>query len=241
MSPLWFGALLPLSTAVLLVYVGSLIARRPTKANDALAMRLFAVWWFSAATIILLASAPTLLSLLGVSDMEVIRAISIVNAAPLAIGLCSLLYYLVYIYTGRRKAIWPLAAAYAVFFAFEIVYFTAFGPRHLEASTFAVRSVADARPPAWMRIGFGLGVAVPILAALVAYASLYPRAGEPAARRRIALVSTAFGVWFAPVLLALLLDWSRYAWFPLVYQAPGVVAAILIVMAYRPHKEEGWQ
>lgn len=230
---LWFGAAFPIATALLLGYVSVLVPRRRTSPDGRLPLRMFSLWWACAGAVILLAGMPTLLSLGGVSDVGLFTAISYVNAAPLALGLFALLYYLLYIYTGKRSAIWPLGIAYALFFVFELYYFSQFGPRHIETSVFSVRAVPDTRPPAPMRILFGAAVGLPILAALVAYASLYGRTRDPAARYRIAMVSGAFAIWFVPVLLALVLDWSDADWFPLTYQVPGVAAALLIVLAFR--------
>jgi hypothetical protein len=236
---LWFGVTFPIATALLLAYVSVLVSRRHTSPDGELPLRMFSLWWACAGAVILLASMPTLLSVVGVSDVSLFTAIGYLNAAPLAFGLFALLYYLLYIYTGKRGAIWPLGIAYAIFFAFELYYFSQFGPRHIETSVFSVRAVPDARPPAPMRILFGAAVGLPILVALVAYASLYGRTRDPAARHRIAMVSGAFAIWFVPVLLALVLDWSDAAWFPLTYQVPGVVAAVLIVMAFRAPDAQG--
>lgn len=233
-APVWTGALLPLATAILLTYVGFLVLRRQTGARDRLALRMFALWWVCAGVVILLASMPTQLTLLGVADVGILQAITYVNAAPLAVGLCGLLYYLVYIYTGRQRAIIPIVIAYAAFFAFEIYYFSQFGARSLESTAWSVRSVSAVRPPPWMSVLFGIAVALPILVAAVGYGSLLARVDGPEQRYRITLVSGAFLLWFAPLLLAFLVGWDDADWFPLLYQAPGVVAGLLIVLAYRP-------
>ena len=47
------------------------------------------------------------------------------------------------------------------------------------------------------------------------------------------MISLAFGLWFGVVLLAFLLGWDRAEWFPVAYEAPGLVAGVLIVLAYR--------
>lgn len=234
---LWFGAIFPIATALLLGYVSVLVLRKRTSADGKLPLRMFSLWWVCAGLVILLAGAPTMLTVVGVSDVRLFTVLGYASAAPLALGLFGLLYYLLYIYTGKRGAIWPLGAAYAAFFLFTLYYFSQFGPRHIETSVFSVRAIPDTRPPVPMRILFGAGVGLPIIGALIAYASLYPRARDPAARHRIATVSGAFALWFLPVVVALVSGWSEAAWFPLVYQVPGVVAAILIVIAYRPSRE----
>ena len=231
---LWVGALLPLVAAVLLAYVGVAVLRRDAVPRDRLALRMFGAWWFSAAAIILLGSAPTLLSVMGASAMWVYDITTYATAVPLAVGLCGLLYYLVYIYTGRHELIRPLVIAYAAFFAFTIYYFAQFGGRHLEPTTFTIRLVSDVQPPAWLRAAYGVVVALPIVAAVVGYGLLLRRTHAAEQRYRLTLVSASFLLWFLPVLVAFLLGYDQADWFPFVYQVPGTLAALMITLAYRP-------
>lgn len=228
------GVLLTLATTGLLAYAGLLVLRRPVHGEARLALRMFATWWLSAGLVLLLAGSHTMLGLLGLLDVRVHLAITYLTAVPLAVALWALLYYLIYIYTGRRAAIWPLTAAYALFLAFEIYYFSSLGPRTIETTAWSVRLARGRDPPAGLGAVFGLLVAAPTLFIVVAYGRLAARAKEPAQRYRVRLTSTALLVWFAPVLAAFLAGWDKAAWFPLVYQAPGVLAAAMIVAAHRP-------
>lgn len=234
MATVLAGALLPLVTAALLVYIGVTVSRRPTSRADRLAMRMFAAWWFSAAAIILLGAAPSLLSLAGTPSLWVLDITTFATAVPLAVGLCGLLYYLLYIYTGRKSLIRPLGAAYAAFFVFTVFYFAQFDGRRLEETAYSVRILSDVQPPAWMRVAYGATVALPILAAVVGYGLLLRRTHSPAQRFRLTLVSASFFVWFTPVLGAFVLGFDQADWFPFVYQVPGTLAAFLISLAYRP-------
>lgn len=233
-SPLWVGAVLPILTTGLLAYAGVLVLRKRVAPGDRLARLMFAAWWFAAGVVLLLASLPTLLSIVGAADRRILDASRWPTAAALAVALCGLLYYLLYIYTGRHRLIVPLAIAYAAFFVFEIYYFAQFGPPTLEVTAWTVRATPSSQPPSWMSATFGVAVALPILAAIAAYASLLFRAKEAEHRFRIKAVSAAFSLWFGPLLLAYLAGWDDADWFPLIYQAPGLVAGILIVLAYRP-------
>lgn len=234
MASVWAGALLPIVTAALLAYIGVTVSRRPTLREDRLAMRMFAAWWFSAAAIILFGAAPSILSLAGTPPLWIFDITTYATAVPLAVGLCGLLYYLLYIYTGRESLIRPLAVAYAAFFVFTIYYFAQFDGRRLEETAYSVRILSDIQPPAWMRAAYGVAVALPILAAVVGYGLLLRRTHTPEQRFRLTLVSASFFVWFTPVLGAFVLGFDQADWFPFVYQIPGTLAAFLISLAYRP-------
>lgn len=227
------GVALNLVTAGLLAYAGRLVSRRETSRESARALGMFATWWYAVAAVVLLAGAPTLVGLAGVRDVAVFEALSYATALPLAVALWSLLYYLIYLWTGRASALVPLTVAYALFFAFSLVYFSSFEGRTLQETPYSFRLDGGTTPPRWMDVAFGLSVAGPILYVVASYALLYFRVKDPGPRRRIALVSTGFAVWFGAVLLAFLLGFERAEWFPLVYEAPGVLAGLLVVRAYR--------
>lgn len=230
----WSGAVLPLVTAGLLAYVGVLMARRPVSPGARFPMRAFSAWWFAVALVNLLSSAPTWLSLAGVTDARVYAAFVYAIAAPLAAALFSLLSYLLYIYTGRRAAAVPLGLAYFAFFLFALYYFSSFGTYRVESSEWMVRTAGDAQPPAWLSALFGITLAGPVLAAVVGYASLYARVDGSEQRFRVAMVSAAFGVLFVPTLAGFLAGVEDAAWFHLVYPAAGLLGAILVVVGFRP-------
>lgn len=230
----WIGVGLPLLSGLLLWTTGSVLLRRPSSGEGRLALRSFALWWFAAGSIMFLLAAPTTLWLTGVRDPRAFVALTYAEAIPVALALFGLAHHLIFLYTGSHRHVRWLAAAYIVFFFFELYYFGQFGERHVEVTRFSVRAIAAEAPAAWLRILFGLMVAGPILLALGAYAWLWTRTKEREPRFRIAMVSAAFTVWFVPVLVGFVLGWDQADWFPIVYEAPGVLAAVLILLAYLP-------
>lgn len=225
---------LSLATTTLLAYAGVLVLRRSASDEARLALRMFATWWFSVAAVIFLAGSHTLLAILGVRDIALHTALVYAGAVPLAAALWGLLYYLVFIYTGRRSAIWPLTLAYVGFLAFELYYFASFGDRRLEETIWNVRVVGDAFPPTWIGMTFAALLAAPVLFVVAAYGLLLLRTLDPAHRYRLRLITFAFAQWFGVVLVGYALGWDRAEWFPIVYEAPGVLASLLVVAAYRP-------
>jgi hypothetical protein len=227
------GVALTLVTSALLAYVGALVSRRRAAGDARTAIVAFAAWWYAAALVILLAGAHTLLGLLGVTDIAVYTANAYLTQLPLAVGLCALLYYLLYLYTGRTAAIRPLTIAYALFLAFGFYNTAAAGPRHLETTAWDIRATG-APLPGWLTAFYGLALLAPALFVVGAYGLLLRRVRDPEPRARLRATSLAFVLWFAPVLAGFLLGWSTQPWFALVYQVPGVLAAALIALAHRP-------
>ena len=231
-TTLWIGLVISLATATLFVACGALVQRRPASDDARLAMRMYATWWYAVGAVIGITALRTLLALAGVTAAPVYETLTFGLAFPLAVSLWSLLYYLAYIYTGRRAAIVPLSVAYAAFLVFTLYYFSRFEGRHLVTTAWSVNYAATVQPPRWMDLVFGVSLAVPILAVVVGYGMLYFRVEDKAGRRRVRSVSLAFGVWFGAVLLGYLLGWQRRDWFPLIYELPGLFAAGLVAATY---------
>ena len=231
---LWIGAALSIATAGLLAYVGLLTAKRPAGHESQLALRMFALWWFSAGVVLLLSGMPSILGAFGIFDAGLALATTYILSVPLASALCGLVSYLVFVYTGSRTALRWIVAGYALFFLFELYYFGSFGPRELVATEWSVRAVAQTRPAVWLSAAFGIAVAVPVLACAVSYGALYFRVTQRDQRFRVALVSSAFLLWFGPLLFGFIVGWDRADWFPLVYEGPGVVASAMILLANHP-------
>lgn len=228
------GIALPVATATLLAYVCAITSKRPASEEARLSRDAFSLWWFATALVTLLGAFPTLFVTVGVRDPFVHRTLVYANALPLAVGLASLQYYVIYIYTGRRAALLPIGLAYVGFLALTLYYFAAFGEYRVESTAWNARAVGDAVPPTWLSVAFGLALAGPVLAGLVAYASLGFRHVGAEQRYRVALVSAAFAVWFLPVLAGIALGYAAAPWFPLLHEVPGLLAAGLIVLANRP-------
>lgn len=245
LAHLWFTTGLTLGTALLLALTGWFILRREVAPDLRPALRAFAFWWFSAAALLLLVASRSLLFMAGVRDPSVYILIRTLLAIPLSLALPALLYYLIFIYTGRRSMRPVLAFAYIIFFAYTLFYFSYANIESVEATRWSVETVGSTEAPTWMTALFGILLAGPILAGIVAYATLYTKVTGREQRFRIATVSIAFTIWFLPLLLAFLLGWNREEWFPLVYQVPGLFAALLIILAYRPprvvRREDGDQ
>ena len=227
------GVALTLATGALLAYVGFLVSRKHATGEAQVALRAFSTWWFSVSLVILLSGSHTLLGLVGVTDLALHVALGYLTQIPLAVALCALLYYLIYLYTGKRAALRALCVAYALFLAFAFYYMAAQGPRTLQETEWNIRLVGPG-PPQWLNVAFGVLLLAPVLFIVAAYGLLLRRVDEPEQKFRLGLTSLAFLLWFSPVLVGFLLGWQSAPWFALVYQAPGVLASALIVLAHRP-------
>ncbi len=231
----YVGTAFVLTTTAVLAYVGLLQQRRAAAATkgDRAAIVAFALWWYGGAAVLFLLALQALLMLVGVETVLLHNVIRYLRMVPLSIAAGSLLFFMLYLLTGRM--VWRpwLVAAYSAFFAFTIYYATLAEPVTLEVTPWAVRTVGT--PVAsWMVIVFGVLLAGPILLATFAYAALFFKVKGARQRYRLALLAISFIVWFGAILVGFLAGLTSRDWFPILYEAPGLVAGLLVILAYQP-------
>jgi len=230
-----FGAALSAATCVLYGYVGFLMLARPVSPEASLANKAFAAWWFSLGGMTLLDGARRAIAAVGISDLAI--HVAFVNASILALvfALASITYYLLYLYTGRRGVWIPVVAGHAVIYVYLLYLVVFLDPVALDQRTIAV-NLEYATPASggvlWIALALILG---PVLFAAIAYGSLYRRVESPLQKYRVALVSSAFIVWFgAAPILGFATGWSSTDWWPIVSAVLGLAIPMLIILAYRP-------
>ncbi|HEX9816042.1 MAG TPA: hypothetical protein VGB18_03590 [Candidatus Thermoplasmatota archaeon] len=228
------GTLFVLATTTVLAYVGLLQQRRASGTEgDRAAIYAFAMWWYAAAAVLFLLALQALLVLVGVETVLLHNVIRYIRMGPLSIAAGSLLFFMLYLLTGRM--VWRrwLVAAYSAFLAFTIYYAYLAEPVTVEVTAWAVRTVGTP-VPSWMVIVFGVLLAGPILLATFAYATLFFKVQDARQRYRLALLAISFIVWFGAILVGFLAGLTSRDWFPILYEAPGLLAGLLVILAYQP-------
>lgn len=149
-------------------------------------------------------------------------------------GFFGLVYYLAYLYTGRRGLFWPLLALYAVVYGVTTYAYVARHALGQEVRTWG-SGLTYANPGGPVsNAAFLLLFAPPLLAAL-AYGALLPRASDRRRRLRILATSGALAVFFGGLLLGWMTDLVP-AW-PIVERALAIAAG-LVVYACAPRPSE---
>lgn len=233
-ATLALGALVTASAAILFGLAGRLVARREVPPPSRAANLAFSAWWWSAASIMLLLCAGNVLGLAGVMDVDLHVALLHVKALPLSLALGSLMFYLLFLFTGRQGVLKPVAAAYAAHFAFTTWFFGQAGPWTTQVTTWDVRVVPEEPMHGPLGVLFGALLAGPFILTCVGYLLLAFRVGSREQRFRVGLIALSLGQWFLVLLVSFLLGLEDREWFSLLYQVPGLVAGVLVVVAFRP-------
>lgn len=221
--------------AALYAWVGVLMLRRPADGQDArLALGLFSVWWFGLALVTALGAARSLLAAAGIVDVPLHQALSVLGVVPLVAALWGLVYYLLYVYLGRRSLLWPVTVFHAILllgFLYLVVWLQ---PTAVEVRDFGV-GFTYARELQGALVSVALfGILGPALLASVGYGSLLFRTTDRTARYRIGMVSGAFLLWFGTSALSSPLGFSTWYWWPVAARVVGLVSTLLVLAAYVP-------
>ncbi|MHB8605552.1 MAG: hypothetical protein ACYDCK_09895 [Thermoplasmatota archaeon] len=224
-------------SAGLYLWVARMVVTRHVEGETKRANTLFGVWWAALGLVFLFAPFLSVLPrVIGYQDLAL--SITLLNAVLLlvAVAVWGLVYYLVYLYTGNSRFFWPLTAFY-VAFALALLYVVAYlDPNGFDASgtlTFT-RGQLNGAPA----IALGLLFSGPVIAAALAYGSLYFRVREREQKYRVGLVSGAFLVQFGWSFVSSLLQLPRR--YPdsvavsLAGNVLGILSAIAILIAFRP-------
>jgi hypothetical protein len=223
------AVLLSFLSAGVFLLVGWAIQRRDVSPAMRIGQKAFVVWWYALAGATLLGALGNLASL----ELQPLLALTIVTLFILSIGLCGLLFYLVFLFTERRSLLVPMAIGYAGFFAFLTWFILAGDPVGVErttwGSTIEYANPIDQGPFLVAAIVLLIG---PPLVAAGGYLSLYWKVDDPLLKRRILLVSLSILAWFGSSLIGTGTGAAETDAWRLTSRLIGLAAAATIYYAY---------
>jgi len=210
--------------------VGRTVQRRDVSREMRIGQSAFVVWWYSLAIATLVG---TLAALPPFHDLEAFLTLTIITLLILCVGLCGLLFYLVFLFTARRSLLVPMAVAYAGFFVFLVWFILAGQPTGIESTEWGPKLVYGEPIEDGPLVGVAIGLLVgPQVIASLGYLSLYWKTDDPLLRRRILLVSLSIFAWFGSSLVGTGADVSQSDWWRLTSRLIGLAAAATIYYAY---------
>lgn len=228
------GAALSLVAGGIYTHVAGLVRRRRVAPEAQRASDLFALWWYALGAVTFVGAGHSLLAAAGLSSLPLALAVTFVSLLLLCAGLCGLLYYLLFLFTGRASLLPPLAMGYALLFVALLALFYQAGPAGIEVGRWSA-TVAYERPlssgTTLLLLAF---LVVPQILAAVSYAALYFRVQDRTLRYRVALVSGSITVWFLSSLLASASGLTQHDAWQVASRMLGIGAALAVLAAYRP-------
>lgn len=217
-------------------YVGLHLVRKARAergdGRNARALSFFGGWWFATSLNQSLGGVLYLAAAFGWTDLSIQLTYVLVQRLLLALSLVGLMFYLIYLQTGR-DALLPLAIVYAAYYASQVYIVVARAPIGVESFGWRTDLVyANASSPLWESLSL-LIVVPPVIGAL-SLLRVYPRLPSPARRLRVAMIGGGFVVWWVLAVIAGQARTFDLAWLQGLNRVVGILVALGILLAYEP-------
>lgn len=191
---LYVSAALALATAAGFGTVGQLVLRRGSRAPS-LAIVGFAAFWWSAAVVWADQGLAALAGATGRASLPLLRALDQAATAFYCLAAASILFYVLYLLTGKQRALGPILLYYLGLFLALRYHVESALPVRVDVGAWQA-NVAYAAPLQGPRYTLLVAMmVVPLLASIAAYGALVFRVRDPGARYRIACVTIGLLVW----------------------------------------------
>ncbi len=235
---------LAILSGIVYAAVGYQVGRRPASPDARLAKRMFQAWWYGLAALSVFTPLVAIMTTLNLDSLDTMLVLVQILLIVIFAAIAGLVYYLLYLYTGRQ---WILGVA-AGYFLVMVVWLeyilvaaqiASWGvPPDGGAKTFLDAAGQRMQTDPVQGILFGLLVAVPPLLSAAAFFLLYFKVNTPEQKYRIAVVAAALVVWFGVSLVGTLTGLSRNlatreAW-QLTNSVVALCAAAAVYLAYKP-------
>jgi hypothetical protein len=228
------GAGFAVLVAVVYAYVGWRLGQRKVSEDAKLAVGQFSVWWLALAGTTLLGGVQSVLAVLGKADLDLFVTITYLNIGIICFALRGLLFYLGYLFTGRRRILAGLTVFYGLSYVLLLWYLVSAHPTGVDVRRWSTTLTYE-EPLAGPLFGAVVALLlIPQMVGAALYLTLYRKAQTSTQRYRILLVSLSILVWFGSTLAAASGNLSQSDSWQLASRFIGLGAAVAILLAYHP-------
>lgn len=210
------------------------IATTPAQSPGAKrALSLFALWWACLAVNMTVAGAAYIAGATSVLTFEVQFAVALLQRLLLVISMVGLMYYLLYLLTGRELLV-PLVVTYGTYYLALVYAFVQNAPDTLVVGDWRTDVVPSSPVQGWSSALAFFMVILPPVAAALAYFRLFFQVEDRTTKFRIAFIAWPIVVWWVLAVLA------GQRWFldsgPLqvTQRVLSLLAALSVLAAYHP-------
>ena len=228
------AAALAFGSALVYAVVGWRLSQRDVAPEAKRAHDLFVVWWYGLGAATLLGGLEQVAAAFGVLDLALFVSLTYMALLLICIALWGLLYYLLFLFTGRAGVLAPLTAFYVAYYIMLLYAIVGANPIGIETRRWNVTLTYEhPLEGPFTTVIIALLVFPQILGAL-AYFTLVFKLRDRTQRFRVTVVSWSIIAWFMSSFLASVSGLSNSDAWQLASRLIGLGAALLIFMAYHP-------
>ena len=232
---LLFGAVLALLSAGIYFYIGRVLShRQQTSSGAGMAWLMFITWWYALALATLAGGTLSLLAAFGIIGLPLFITVTILNLLMTCTALFGLMFYLLYLYTGKISLIWPVGIFYFFYYGFLVYFVEASDPIGVTVNRWnaSLQYQNVFRGPLVLLLLVLL--LFPQIFGSMAYFMLFFQVKAKTQKYRILLVSWSIIIWFLTSFLAGISGFSQQDWWQVTSRLIGLAAALTILFAYQP-------
>jgi hypothetical protein len=234
-STLILSTISALLAASIYAYVGWRLSKRIVSTAEArIAWQSFTIWWYGLAITTLIGGLLNLFGALGLTNLSLFVTATYINLLIICLALWGLLYYLIYLFTGKSQLLMPLAIFYIIYYVLLVYFITASVPESIDVDRWRTTLAYQTPLTGTFFVILIVLLLLPQIIGGFAYFTLYFRVTEVTQKYRILLVSWSIIVWFLSPFAALGGEWAQEDWWQLASRLIGLAAALTILMAYLP-------
>jgi len=232
---LLFGATFAFLSAGIYFYVGRVLSRRrQTSSGSGMAWLMFVVWWYALALATFSGGVLSLLGAFGIIGLPLFTTITIINLLTTCVALLGLMFYLLYLYTGKSSLIWPLGIFYFFFYGLVVYIIESSDPVGVTVNRWNTSLEYQNEIQGPLLLIALLLLVFPQIIGSLAYFMLFFQVKAKTQKYRILLVSWSIIIWFTSSFLAGISGLSQEDWWQVVSRLIGLGAALSILFAYQP-------
>jgi hypothetical protein len=220
-----------------LVYrqIGKVVMARRPEGDGRDAGTAFGVWWYSIAVL----QAGTVISiLLQAVDMwkfSVFLAYLHFVVFLIMVMLAALVYYFVYLFTGKRSAWKPIAVGYTIYWIVLVYFITIQEPASLVNTNTGPQLIyANDMSDSLFAAVIGVTLLAPAILGAIGYFSLYFKVQDRSQKFRISIIAGSFIVWFSTSLIVGRTSYADSEIWQLVAPLVALLASGAVYVAFRP-------
>jgi hypothetical protein len=234
---LLLAAMLSIGSAIVYAIVGWRLSRREVGPEAKRAHDLFVVWWYALGGATLLGAANQFAAGFGYTDLPLYVSFTHMSLLLICIGLWGLLYYLLFLFTGRAGVLTPLTLFYIGYYVLLVYAIVNANPIGLKVGRWNVTAVYERPFEGPFTTALIALLVFPQVFGAAAYFTLAFKLRDRTQRFRVTVVSLSIIAWFLSSFLASVAGLGESDAWQLASRGIGLGAALLILTAYHP---PGW-
>lgn len=216
-------------TVVLFWAVAAIFLGRKVRPEYKRPTVMFGLWWLIGGLLIATGIVSTILAEYGI---YVRIPTAYVTWALLPFALFCLLYYTLFLFTGREKWMIPLAVFYGAIIIALLVIGTVSGP-YFDEETGKVEYVRSSLA-SYAGLISVVAVALPQIFVCIALYVLYFKLDQPTQKYRIFMIATGIFIWVFSSMIASIFNLSTIPMWPVIGSFTVMLAGLTAYLAYKP-------